>query len=107
MRINVTFRHTDPTDAIKEYAHQKLGKVKKYLSEPIDMNVVLSVEKFRHTAEVTLSSDGKVINCEEETEDMYSAIDRVTVKLERQIKKAKGRIQTKRAQNKPDAAENQ
>ena len=107
MRINVTFRHTDPTDAIKEYANQKLGKVKKYLSEPIDMNVVLSVEKFRHTAEVTLSSDGNIIHCEEQTEDMYTAIDRVTVKLERQVKKAKGRLQTKRSQSRVEEAENQ
>jgi len=101
MRVSVTFRHTEPTEAIKEYANQKLKKVKKYLSEPIDINMVLSVEKFRHTAEVTLTADRNVINCQEETQDMYSAIDRVSDKLERQIKKAKGRFHTKRLSGEP------
>lgn len=96
MKFSVTFRHTEPTAAIKEYAMKKLGKVRKYLNEPIDINVVLSVEKHRHIAEVTLTANKKVINCKESTEDMYSAIDRVADKLERQIKKAKDRIQTKR-----------
>jgi putative sigma-54 modulation protein len=105
MRISVTFRHTESTDALKEYANQKLSKVKKYLSEPIDLNVVLSVEKFRHNAEVTLTADRNVINCREETEDMYSAIDKVAEKLERQVKKAKGRIQTKRTSGEPAANE--
>ncbi len=97
MNFSVTFRHMDATDAIREYAEQKLGKVSKYLSEPIDLNVVLKVEKHRHIAEVTLSSERKVFNSKEKTEDMYSAIDKAADKLERQVKRAKDRLQSKRA----------
>ncbi len=106
MNFSVTFRHMEATDAIKEYAQQKLGKVKKYLSEPIDFNVVLKVEKHRHIAEVSLSSDRNVFNCKEKTEDMYSAIDKAADKLERQVKKAKDRIQSKRSSGiKPEIPE--
>lgn len=96
MKFSVTFRHTEPTDAIKEYAEQKLGKVKKYLNEPIDLAVVLSVEKIRHTAEASLTADRQTITCHEETQDMYSAIDGLADKLEAQVKKAKGRMHSRR-----------
>ena len=103
MNFSVTFRNLEATDAIKEYARQKLGKVSKYLSEPIDFNVVIKVEKHRHSAEVTLSSERKVFNCKEKTEDMYSAIDKAADKLERQVNKAKDRVQSKRSPgNKPE-----
>ncbi|MCB1155141.1 MAG: ribosome-associated translation inhibitor RaiA [Deltaproteobacteria bacterium] len=91
MNISVTFRNSEPSDALRTYAEEKLAKVKKYLHEPIDMHVVLAVEKFRHHAEVTLTADQHVINCKEQTEDMYSAVDKLVGTLERQIKKAKGR----------------
>ena len=108
MNFSVTFRHMEATDAIRDYAEQKLGKVKKYLTEPIEFNVVLKVEKHRHIAEITLSSERKTFNCSEKTEDMYSAIDKAADKLERQVKRAKDRIQTKRTSgSKPEPAEEQ
>ncbi|RME01421.1 MAG: ribosome-associated translation inhibitor RaiA, partial [Deltaproteobacteria bacterium] len=54
MNISVTFRHMEPSEALKAYAEEKLGKLKKYVIPPVEVNVVLSVEKFRHIAEVTL-----------------------------------------------------
>ncbi|MDP8254991.1 MAG: ribosome-associated translation inhibitor RaiA [Candidatus Alcyoniella australis] len=95
MRISVTFRHTEPTDALKEYAETKFGKAKKYLEEPLQAEVVLTVEKFRHIAEINLRADGTVFNGTESSDNMYSSIDLVADKLERQIKKHKTKGKSK------------
>jgi len=100
MRVSVTFRHMEPTEAIKEYTESKLAKVKRYIDEPIEANVVLEVEKYRHIAEVTLNAGRSVINCTEETSDIYSAIDKVMDKLERQIKKHKAKARSKKGRMK-------
>lgn len=100
MRISVTFRHMEPTEAIREYAEAKLAKVKRYLDEPIEANVVLELEKYRHIAEVTLNAGRNVINCKEETNDIYGAIDLAMDKLERQIKKQKDKIRSKKGRAK-------
>ncbi|HPQ71461.1 MAG TPA: ribosome-associated translation inhibitor RaiA [bacterium] len=102
MRVSVTFRHMEPTEAIKEYTESKLLKVKRYLDEPIEANVVLVVEKYRHIAEVTLNAGRNVINCAEETGDIYSAIDMAMDKLERQIKKHKDKVRSKKGRTKAD-----
>ena len=77
MDITVTFRHTDPIESLKSYAEEKISKIKKYIDVPLEAHIVLSVEKFRHIADVTLSLNGTRIKAVEETDDMYSAIDQV------------------------------
>lgn len=101
MQINVTFRHTEPSQAVREYAEEKLSKVKKYLEEPIEAHVVLKVEKFRHIAEVMVESNGLRLNGTEETQDLYSAIDLVADNIERQITRSK----EKGRRRQPTAAE--
>ena len=97
MQISMTFRHMTPTDAMKELIEDKVSKVKKYLHGPIEANVVLSVEKFRHTAEINIAGDRLTIIGKEETDDMYSAIDMALDKLEKQIKKSKEKIRERRS----------
>ena len=94
MQYTVTFRHMEPSDTLKEYSHDKLLRLEKYLDAVIDAEVVMTVEKFRHRAEVIISSDGLKIKAEEETEDMYSAIDMVVDKLEKQIKRHREKLKT-------------
>jgi len=89
MQINVTFRHIEASLPLREYAEEKISRIKKYLEEPIEAHVVLKVEKFRHIAEVTIDADGLRINGEEETDDMYSAIDMLADTLEGQVIKGK------------------
>ena len=89
MQINVTFRHIEPSVPLKDYAQDKISRVKKYLEEPIEAHVVLKVEKFRHIAEVTIDANGLVINGTEETEDMYSAIDMLADTVEGQAKRTR------------------
>ena len=100
MQLDITFKNIDSTDALKDYAAKRLSKLDKYIDRPSEVHAVLSVEKRRHMADVTLSADGVVINAVEITEDMYSAIDMVMDKLERQIKKHKEKLQGKKGQAK-------
>lgn len=89
MQTSVTFKNLDSSENLKSYIHEKLDRFDRFLDNPAEANVVLSVEKFRHLAEINISGDGLNINGKEETNDMYSAIDIVMDKLEKQIKKNK------------------
>ena len=95
MQYSVTFRHMDPSDNLKEYGRDKLIRLEKYLDSVLDAEVILSVEKFRHKAEVVLVSDGLKIKAEEVTEDMYSALDLVVDKLEKQIKRHREKLKAR------------
>ena len=87
MQITVTFRHVEPTAALRTYAEEKLERVKKYLRRPIDAHVILSVSKERHVAEITLNADHQTLFAQDETHDLYSAIDLCLDKLEHQAQK--------------------
>jgi len=96
MQINVTFRRLDPSDELREYAENRLQKLKKYADGPIDVNVVLSVEKFRQTAEVVISGDGMRAAAKEEQNEMRAAIDLVSDKIYKQLRRYKEKIRSKR-----------
>jgi putative sigma-54 modulation protein len=85
--IHVTFRHVDPSQALKDYVTDKLAKVSKVVDKTFDAHVTLSVEKYRHIAEVFLTGKSITIKAFESTDDLYSAIDLVCDKVERQLKK--------------------
>ncbi len=87
MGITVTFRHVEPSPALKDYAIDKLGKLDRVVTRSFDANVILSVEKYRHIAEVFFTAKGISVKAVEETEDLYSAIDLVMDKVEKQVKK--------------------
>lgn len=91
MQISVTFRHVDSSEALKDYAVRKLSKMDKYLDTPLEANVVLGIEKFRHQADITIIGDGLKIKGREETGDMYSAIDLAMEKIEKQLKRFRER----------------
>ena len=96
MQTSVTFKNLDPTDTLKSYVRDKLDRFDRLLDNPAEANVVLLVEKFRHIVEINIIGDRLTINGKEETNDMYSAIDMVLDKLEKQIKKNKQKIRERR-----------
>jgi putative sigma-54 modulation protein len=98
MQTDITFKNMESSDALKDYALKRLSKMDKYIDRTGEAHVVLSIEKRRHKADVTLTADGAVINAVEITEDLYAAIDMVMDKLERQIKKHKQKLQDKKNQ---------
>lgn len=96
MDITVTFRHVESSDSLKAYAEEKVLKMDKYFDFPVEVYIVLAVEKFRRMADVTLNVNGTVIKAVEETEDMYSAIDQVMDKIEKQVKRYRDKNTRKR-----------
>lgn len=100
MNTSVRFKNLEPSDALKSYVGEKLDRMEKYFNGPAEANVVLSIEKFRHSAEINIMGDRLTINGKEETEEMYSAIDMVLDKLEVQIKKSKQKSREHRSKGK-------
>lgn len=93
MQITVIGRHMDVTDALKQYAVDKFGKLEKYLPKNIQVTVTLSVvKKVHHIAEAVLKTDGLLVQAHEETEEMYSSIDLLVEKLEKRIRKYKEKL---------------
>ncbi len=96
MHTSVTFKNIDPSDNLKAYVQDKLDRYDRFLDSPAEANVVLSVEKFRHIAEININGRKLNIIGKEETNDMYSAIDMVLDKIGKQIKKNKEKIRDRR-----------
>ena len=95
MQLSTTFRHMDASQAVREYAAEKLEKIRKYFhKDPISAHAVFSVERgFNHVADINITlPNGIVINAKEMTEDMYSSIDLAAARIERQVRKWKDKI---------------
>lgn len=92
MNIIVNGRHLEVTPALKNYAEKKIQRFDRYLSNISEAVVTLTVEKYRHKVEVLLKVNGVLIQAEGITGDVYSSIDEVAEKLERQIKKYKEKL---------------
>jgi ribosome hibernation promoting factor len=101
MQVTVTFRHIEPTDALRQYAEGKLQRLSKYLHRPMDAHVILSVLKKNHRAEIHLSANGTSLFSEEVTSDLYSAIDLALDKVERQVKKLSAKRKNHQAEHAP------
>jgi putative sigma-54 modulation protein len=87
MNIAITFRQMEATEAMKQYATDKIAKLQKFLRAPMKTQVTLSCTQHRvHKAEVDLHSGSLHLHAHETSEDMYATIDKVTDKLERQIR---------------------
>jgi putative sigma-54 modulation protein len=91
MNLNVSGHHLEVTPAIRGYVQEKLERVKRHFDHVIDAHVILSVDKLRQKAEVTLRLRGKDIHCACEEQDLYAAIDLLVDKLDRQVQKYKGK----------------
>lgn len=91
MQITVRGKNIQITDALRDYATKKVERLNKYLDRAVEAQVMLTVEKDRHTVEVTAAVDGLIIRGEESSHDMYASIDLVADKLEKQIERYKTR----------------
>ncbi len=100
MQTAITFKKIDSSDSLKSYVNKKLAKFDKMLDSPGEANVVLSVEKIRHIAEITLTCDKLKIHAREYSESMYSSIDALMDKVRIQIKKNKEKIKRHMSGNK-------
>ena len=93
MKYNIRGDKMVVTDAIRDYTEEKLGKLEKYFKDDdITANVLTRVRGNSQIVEVTIPTSKFVLRSEEENEDLYAAIDLVSDKLERQIRKNKTRL---------------
>jgi putative sigma-54 modulation protein len=97
IKISVTFRHTQPTAALKRYVEQKIQRLGKYFDHPLEAHVTLAVDgRERHLAELELHTPGATVLAKEEHQDLYAAIDLAIDKVERQITKQKEKTKLER-----------
>ena len=98
MRTSITARHFDLTDGLKEHTEERLDKLDKYSVVFLDAHVVLTVEKYRHQAEITLQGKGFSLNGKAESGDMYTSVDQVVQKLETQVRRHKDKTHDRKQQ---------
>ncbi len=92
MKFQIRGKNTQVTSALKDYVEKRLGKLDKYFDNSPEAIVTLVVEKERHRVEVTMPINGYILRGEEESMDMYSCIDVVVEKLEKQINRYRARF---------------
>lgn len=92
MLVNVKGKNVEVTDALKRYAEKKIQKLEKYFKDIKEAQVTQSVQRNWHIVEVQLEGDGILLRGEERSDDMYASIDQVVEKLERQVKRFKGKL---------------
>lgn len=101
MKYNIRGDKLEVTDAINSYVESKLDRLNKYFKEEdILANVLLRVRGNSQIIEVTIPTDKFILRGEEEDKDLYAAIDLVSDKLERQIRKNKTRLKKQNVDNK-------
>lgn len=87
MTFHLTGHHVEITDAIRSHVEAKMEKIKRHADKVTDLHVVLEVEKNRHKAEANIMLRGAKLHAESTNDDMYAAIDAMTDKLDRLVKK--------------------
>lgn len=96
MQISVTGHHIEVTDSLRNYSEDKIGKLKRHFDNVTDVHVILTVEKLEQKAEATVQVSGAKLFAEDTQEDMYTAIDNMVDKLDRQIIKHKEKLNNHR-----------
>lgn len=96
MQIRTTARHFELTPGIKDHVEERLGRLSKYSRPILKAHAVLSVEKHRHTAEITLSGKGFRLVGSGVADDMFAAIDQGVARLESQVKRQKDKVVTRK-----------
>lgn len=96
MRITITGRNIELTEGIKVAVEDKLSKLEKYFTPDTDVFVTLSVEKERQKIEVTIPVKGHVVRSEQVSSDMYVSIDLVEEVIEKQLKKYRTKLTSKK-----------
>jgi len=96
MILNIRGKNLEVTPAIKEYIEKKIGRLDKYFknSDDTKVNVIIKLRGNKDVIEVTILKDNTVIRAEEMDDDLYTAIDLVSEKLEKQIRKNKEKYNT-------------
>ena len=92
MQLNVTGHHVEVTESMRGYVEKKLERIGRHYEQVLDVHCILTVEKLRQKAEATVHVSGTAIHTEATDENMYAAIDMLTDKIDRCLKKHKEKV---------------
>jgi len=96
MQVNITFRHLEPTEALKEHVRGRVEHVERYVDRPSEAHAVLHVEHLDHHAEITVKAGRFLLRGTARSPDMYASIDAAAERIERQLKKHKEKLTTRK-----------
>ena len=99
MQLSVTGHHVEVSAPLRNYVTSKIEKIERHFDHVSEAHCILTVDKLRHKAEATINVNGGTIYADATEEDMYSAIDGLVDKLDRQIKKHKEKMVDHHAQD--------
>lgn len=92
MQLSLTGHHIDITPALRSYVEKKFERIERHFDHIVDVHCILTVEKLQHKAEATFGVSRGKIHADAVDGDMYAAIDALTDKLDRMVKKYKEKL---------------
>jgi len=92
MQINISGHHVEITPALRDYLSEKFTRIERHFENVTDISCILTVEKLEHRAEATVNVSGNSLHAHSVDHDMYAAIDSLTDKLDRQVRRHKEKI---------------
>ena len=92
MQITITGHHVEVTPALRAYVTEKMQRLTRHFDHVISVNVILNVEKLEQIAEASVNAGGRNLFATETAQDMYAAIDGMTDKIDRQVRRLKGKL---------------
>jgi putative sigma-54 modulation protein len=92
MQLNITFRHLEPTEALKAHVRDRVEHVQRFVDRASEAHAVLHVENVDHHAEITVKAGRFLLRGTARSEDMYASIDAAAERIERQLKKHKEKL---------------
>jgi len=92
MKVSITFRHIQASDALKNFVNERMDRLDKYGRKSKEAHVILSTERHNHNAEVVLSSKGIKATGKASTPDMYSSIEEAIGKVEKALRRHHDKI---------------
>ena len=104
MQVNITFRHLEPTEALKSHVKGRVEHVQRYIDRPSEAHAVLHVENLSHHAEITVKAGRFLLRGTAKSKDMYASIDEAADKIERQLQKHKGKLAAHKNGNHEESA---
>ncbi|MFP4081295.1 MAG: ribosome hibernation-promoting factor, HPF/YfiA family [Candidatus Aminicenantes bacterium] len=96
MNINYTARHAHITPDIKEYCEKRVKNLEKLLEDPLEVDFIFSVEKYRKKAEINIKSRRMALNAAEETPDLMSSLGLAFDNIEKRVKKERGKLRERK-----------
>ena len=104
MQMQITGRHVEVTDDVRSYVEKRVKKIESIFNRIIDLQLVIELEKNRYFAEIVLATAKATFHAQGETHDIFSSLDAVMDKIERQIRRHKERTKDWRHRKSRDRA---